>query len=161
MGWICDEHGEGVHSSECTVCLHQEVKRLRASDKHVAYADFDNMTPKEIRELGETLSHRANQFGEMRATLQANCEPGQALHDLGATYNEHRSALNNLVSILFTLQRKIQQVEKKHQIGWFNPGDKRFCYSDQKESYSRQSHLAYTIPVFIEQERPDAMEGES
>jgi hypothetical protein len=39
----------------------------------------------------------------------------------------------------------------KKQIGWFDPGSKRFCYTDEKEH--RQSGMpAYTIPVYAIEE---------
>lgn len=37
------------------------------------------------------------------------------------------------------------------QIGWFNPGDKRFCYTDEKEYDQKRKQKYYdnyTHPVF-------------
>ena len=34
------------------------------------------------------------------------------------------------------------------QIGWFNPGSKRFCYTDEKEVHP-QHHTSYTKSVFV------------
>ncbi len=36
------------------------------------------------------------------------------------------------------------------QIGWFDPGSKRFCYTDEKEYHSARSNRfqSYTHPVF-------------
>jgi hypothetical protein len=33
------------------------------------------------------------------------------------------------------------------QIGWFEPGSKRFCYTDEKKTWP-DSHSDYTHPVF-------------
>jgi hypothetical protein len=33
------------------------------------------------------------------------------------------------------------------QIGWFDPGSKRFCYTDTKEVHP-ESNAGHTIPVF-------------
>ncbi len=30
MGWICNEHGEGVGPDECTRCLHKRIAELEA-----------------------------------------------------------------------------------------------------------------------------------
>ncbi len=40
-----------------------------------------------------------------------------------------------------------RKVTEGKQIGWYNPGDKRFCYMDEKE-HSRH-HAAYTKPVYV------------
>lgn len=63
-------------------------------------ADFDNMTPKEVREWGKNLAWHASQFGEIRATLIVNCQTGRRLNDLGIDYDERSSVLTNLVVIL-------------------------------------------------------------
>ena len=34
------------------------------------------------------------------------------------------------------------------QIGWFDPGSKRFCYTDVKE-HSPNHHASYTEPVLV------------
>ena len=34
------------------------------------------------------------------------------------------------------------------QIGWFDPGSKRFCYTDTKEVHP-ESNAGHTIPVFV------------
>jgi len=47
------------------------------------------------------------------------------------------------------------------QIGWFDPGSKRFCYTDEKEydeSQGRGRKLGYTHPVFsIDQKTADRL----
>ena len=44
-------------------------------------------------------------------------------------------------------------VTKGKQIGWYNPGDKRFCYMDVKEDSAkhskRDSYAAYTERVYV------------
>lgn len=34
-----------------------------------------------------------------------------------------------------------------NQIGWFDPGSKRFCYTDEKD-YRADRHKSYTVPVY-------------
>ena len=34
------------------------------------------------------------------------------------------------------------------QIGWFNPGSKRFCYTDEKQ-HMQSNKASYTVPVFV------------
>lgn len=38
-------------------------------------------------------------------------------------------------------------VDTKIHIGWYNPGEQRFCYDDVKET-SPKHHASYTVPVF-------------
>lgn len=33
------------------------------------------------------------------------------------------------------------------QVGWYNPGSKRICYLDEKETQPN-NHRPYTIPVY-------------
>lgn len=35
----------------------------------------------------------------------------------------------------------------RKQIGWYNPGSGRFCYSDVKEA-NHATYTAYTVPAF-------------
>lgn len=42
-----------------------------------------------------------------------------------------------------------EQAKDREQIGWFDPGSKRFAYCDVKEGYP-DNHEGYTIPVYIE-----------
>lgn len=65
--------------------------------------DFDNMTPKQVREWGAELAWQASQFGEIKATLIVNCKPGRTLHDRGIVYDESKTVLSNLLHILETL----------------------------------------------------------
>ena len=46
------------------------------------------------------------------------------------------------------VQRLLVDREAMDQIGWFNPGSKRFCYTDEKE-FSPQHNASYTKPVFV------------
>lgn len=39
------------------------------------------------------------------------------------------------------------------QIGWYNPGSHRFCYTDEKEARP-DNHTAYTVPVYIFRDDP-------
>jgi len=34
------------------------------------------------------------------------------------------------------------------QVGWYDPGSKRFCYLDEKE-YSAEHFRGYTVPVYL------------
>lgn len=68
--------------------------------------NFDDMTPKQVREWGSEIGHQAAQFGELRATLIVNCRPGRALHGVGIAYDESKPVLKNLVSILEQLVDK-------------------------------------------------------
>ncbi len=47
-------------------------------------------------------------------------------------------------------------------VGWFHPQTKRFCYADSKEhalksvgSKTFHEHRSYTVPVFIDLEKPN------
>lgn len=42
------------------------------------------------------------------------------------------------------------------QIGWYDPGSKRFCYSDVKKA-SVTMYDGYTVPVFADTESDRAM----
>lgn len=68
--------------------------------------DFDNMTPKQVREWGENLAYDASQLGEVRATLIVNCKEGRPLRKLGITYDKNRNVISNLVIILKKLTLK-------------------------------------------------------
>jgi hypothetical protein len=65
--------------------------------------NFDEMTPKQVREWGEKLSRNAQQFGEIQAMLIVNCQPGRMLDGLGIRYDESKTVLNNLIHILESL----------------------------------------------------------
>ena len=39
-------------------------------------------------------------------------------------------------------------IESREQIGWFDPGSKRFCYTDEKQHH-HAGMAAYTTPVYI------------
>lgn len=97
----------GIYSREVVL-----VRLAREGGGVMAEFDFDNMTPKQIRKWGETLSHHAQQFGEIRATLIVNCKEGRVLRKLGIVYDEKRGVLPNLVHIL---QQLVGQVEKKRE----------------------------------------------
>jgi len=45
------------------------------------------------------------------------------------------------------------------QIGWYDPGSKRFCYTDVKEA-SPDQHKGYTVPVYAGHRTPTEDEGE-
>lgn len=47
------------------------------------------------------------------------------------------------------VKTEIERLQCRQQIGWFNPGSKRFCYSDEKEAWPANC-VCYSIPVFIE-----------
>lgn len=40
-----------------------------------------------------------------------------------------------------------RKYDKLEQLGWYDPGSKRFCYSDEKEAWP-DTKQGYTIPVF-------------
>ncbi len=46
-----------------------------------------------------------------------------------------------------TLMEAARLVANAEQIGWFDPGSKRFCYSDERETWP-DTKQGYTIPVF-------------
>ncbi len=46
------------------------------------------------------------------------------------------------------LKTKTEWREAMTQIGWFDPGSKRFCYSDEKE-YDPERRTFYTEPAFV------------
>jgi len=75
--------------------------------------NFDEMSPKQIREWGNELARHASEWGEMVATLKVNCASGRTLAGLGIEYDESRSALANLVWILTKLvdQNKSKQTK--------------------------------------------------
>ena len=75
--------------------------------------DWDDMTPSEVRKWGEDLAYRASQFGEMRATLIVNCQPGRRLADLGIQYDDSKVSLTNLVHILDSLCNQIDEYKRK------------------------------------------------
>jgi hypothetical protein len=62
--------------------------------------DFDEMTPKNVREWGKEIAWQASQFGEIKATLIVNCREGRALRKLGIEYDDTKLVLPNLVHIL-------------------------------------------------------------
>ena len=70
--------------------------------------NFDEMTPKQVREWGSEIANHAAQFSELRATLIVNCQSGRALHGVGIAYDECKPALTNLVSILEQLVNRVQ-----------------------------------------------------
>ena len=72
---------------------------------------FDDMTPNQIREWGTEAAHRVSQFGEIRATLIVNCEPGRVLHKHGLTYDDTRPVLWNLVGILTQLTEAVDAAQ--------------------------------------------------
>ena len=41
-----------------------------------------------------------------------------------------------------------KKYDNLEQLGWYDPGSKRFCYSDEKEAWP-DTKQGYTIPVFI------------
>ncbi len=45
------------------------------------------------------------------------------------------------------LKTEAEWRESLTQIGWFNPDSKRFCYSDEKETYPGYN-IRYVVPVF-------------
>lgn len=52
------------------------------------------------------------------------------------------------------LRTKIEWRDSLEQIGWFDPGSKRFCYTDTKEVHP-ESNAGHTIPVFVALEVSD------
>ena len=42
-----------------------------------------------------------------------------------------------------------RKLSPRKQIGWYNPGAKRFCYMDVKEHAQFDSYAAYTEPVYV------------
>jgi hypothetical protein len=46
-----------------------------------------------------------------------------------------------------------------HQIGWFDPGSKRFAYTDEKD-WRPDRHKSYTVPVYAIPFPPSEVSGE-
>jgi hypothetical protein len=69
--------------------------------------NFDNMTPKEVREWGSEVAHRAAQLGEVRATLIVNCERGTIPYE----YDDTKLPVHNLVGILEALTFRVKDLE--------------------------------------------------
>lgn len=62
---------------------------------------------------------------------------------------EDISTPSNLPNVIRDKVIEIERLRARKQIGWYCPGSKRFCYSDEKEQapdYKR----SYTVPVFVE-----------
>jgi hypothetical protein len=77
--------------------------------------DFDNMSPKQIREWGNDLVRAANENGDIRATLQVQCMPGRPFHTLGIEFDEKRSTIVNLILILEKLLKRIRHNTKENE----------------------------------------------
>ncbi len=86
-----------------------EINRLR--EKATELPDFNNMTPKQVREWGNIISRRSSEFGLIHATILTECRPGRSLDDFGIKYDESKSVLYNLIYILETLINKISSKE--------------------------------------------------
>ena len=60
-----------------------------------------------------------------------------------------------LFVMLATIREVLKEViasrgsSERKQIGWYNPGSKRFCYMDVKEHAQLDSYASYTIPVYV------------
>jgi len=78
--------------------------------------DFDNLTPKQVRKWGLEMTRRAREWGEIKATLMANCRPGQML-GRGLEYDDTKAVIHNLVSILEKLALSEDKTERDgHEI---------------------------------------------
>lgn len=42
-----------------------------------------------------------------------------------------------------------RKLSERKQVGWYDPGDKRFCYMDVKEHSQLNSFSSYTEPVWV------------
>lgn len=69
---------------------------------------LDNMTPKQTRDWVSILLSCTRQFEEIKATLIINCQRDRLLGQNGIIYDEKRTVLSNLISILRTLTEKIK-----------------------------------------------------
>lgn len=73
--------------------------------------NFYEMTPKQVREWGVAAAFRASQYGDMKATMQVNCQEGGMLHKHGCEYDDTKMAVTNLANIMMTLCDKIDRLE--------------------------------------------------
>lgn len=77
------------------------------------FLDYDNATPKQVREWGKRLAHDASVLGEVRATLIVNCSEDRPLNKLGISYDKGHGVLANLVYVLESLLTRIERLEKE------------------------------------------------
>jgi len=73
--------------------------------------NWDEMTPKDVREYCNTLAHRASEWGEIKATLIVNCQEGRRLHRLGLRYDDTKRPLWNMVNILEQLAIALEKAK--------------------------------------------------
>ncbi len=72
------------------------------------------------------------------------------LQDALREYDQKGRGLNVLPAsspAMKNIMEAARRAANGEQIGWFNPASKRFCYSDEKETWP-ESRQGYTIPVF-------------
>ena len=78
----------------------REYLRENAVKATARVEEFESKTIAEICEEVERLGRGALQLGKIRATLIVNCREDQSLGKLGCKYDESKSVLVNLISII-------------------------------------------------------------
>lgn len=70
---------------------------------------------------------------------------------LGRTSEPPRGCLRRQLD---QAKKRIAELEAREQVGWLDPGTKRFCYCDIKDGFP-DTHERYTLPVFRGEEIAD------
>ena len=92
--------------------------------------------------MGAILDQRGREAGRGEVLMH---EIEQAIADLGKILGDKNRRIASL-------EGEVKELQAKQQIGWWNPGAKRFCYPDVKQA-RLQRFCEYSVPVFIEAAR--------
>ncbi len=72
--------------------------------------DFGEMSINRLRHWAEDVADKLYDYKQIKATLIINCHESRSLGKLGATYDETKMVLHNMIDILETLTGKIEEL---------------------------------------------------